>query len=348
MSEDRASEAGVIRLVRAMAARGGAAPGVRLGIGDDCAVLEMAGGGTLLATTDLLVEDIHFRRRWAEPADLGWKALAVNLSDVAAMGGVPRWALVALALPEETRPDEVQAFYEGALALAAVHHVAIVGGDTSASPSGWTINVTLLGEAEHAPILRSTARVGDVVAVTGALGRSGAGLALLERETAPAGLDAGVLAELTGAHLRPQPRVSEGRWLASTGLVTAMMDLSDGLAIDLARLGAESGVGSRVDVERLPIDAATKALAGALGVSAQPWATSAGEDYELLLTCAPPALAGLRAGLLERCGTPLTAVGEIVPGRGVRWVDARGADVAVAPGFEHFSPRAAAGTPSRG
>jgi thiamine-monophosphate kinase len=347
VSEDRASEADFIRLIRAMTGRA-AVPGVRVGIGDDCAVLQTVGGGTLLATTDLLIENVHFRRRWAEPADLGWKALAVNLSDIAAMGGVPRWALIALACPEETRPDEVQAFYEGALAIAAAHGVAIVGGDTSASPAGWTINVTLLGEAEHAPLLRSTARVGDVVAVTGALGRSGAGLAVLERDTAPPALDAGTLADLTGAHLRPQPRVSEGRWLASTGLVTAMMDLSDGLAIDLGRLAAESGVGGVVDVDRLPVDAATTSLAAALGGSGRSWATSAGEDYELLLTCAPAALAGLQAGLRERCGTPLTAVGEIVTGRGVRWVDARGADVAVAPGFEHFASHAPAGTTSRG
>ena len=159
---------------------------------------------------------------------------------------------------------------------------------------------------------------------------------------------AGVLAELTGAHLRPHPRVSEGRWLASTGLVTAMMDLSDGLAIDLARLAAESGVGGVVDVDRLPVDLATTSLAAALGLSARSWATSAGEDYELLLTCAPASLAALRTGLLEQCGTPLTAVGEIVTGRAVRWVDARGADVAVAPGFEHFASRAAAGTTGRG
>ncbi len=341
MSGDRPTEGELIELVRTMTARAPAL-GVRRGIGDDCAVLDTTGGGTLLATTDLLVEDVHFRRRWAEPADLGWKAIAVNLSDIAAMGGVPRWALVALACPEATRADEVEAFYEGALALAGAHDVAIVGGDTSASPAGWMINVTLLGEAVHAPLLRSTARPGDIVAVTGTLGRSGAGLAVLERDTAPAGVDAALLADVTDAHLRPRPRVPEGRWLAATGAVTAMMDLSDGLGIDLARLAEASGVGARVNVDRLPVDAATAAVADVLGTSARGWATSAGEDYELLLTCPPDAFARLRTGLAEACGTSLTAIGDIVAGHGVRWVDERGDDAAVAPGFEHFAARAGA------
>jgi thiamine-monophosphate kinase len=339
VSGDRASEAEVIRLVRRMTTGAGGS-GVRRGVGDDCAILETASGDTLLATTDLLVEDVHFRRRWAEPADLGWKAIAVNVSDIAAMGGVPRWALVGLACPEQTRAEEIEAFYEGALALARALDVAIVGGDTSSSPSGWMIDVTLLGEALEPPILRSTAHVGDVVAVTGTLGRSGAGLALLEGDGAPAGLAAGLLADLTAAHLRPRPRVVEARWLAATGAVTAMMDLSDGLATDLARLVEESAVGARVEVERVPIDTATRALADALGLPARAWATGAGEDYELLLTCAPASLTGLRAGLAEACGTPLTAIGEIIAGGGIRWLDARGDAVLVAAGFEHFAGRA--------
>src|SRR5207253_1460994 len=177
-----------LALIRALRERARQAPGVRVGIGDDCAVLEAPGGGLLVVTTDLLIEDVHFRRRYAEPADIGWKALAVNVSDIAAMGGRPRWAVVALACPAATTPDEIEAFYEGALALAREHGVAIVGGDTSSSPHGWFINVTLLGDAVR-PVVRSTARVGDVIAVTGTLGRSAAGLAVLEREHAPRGVD---------------------------------------------------------------------------------------------------------------------------------------------------------------
>jgi len=259
----------------------------------------------LVATTDLLVEDVHFRRRWAEPADIGWKAIAVNVSDVAAMGATPRWALVALACPEAAGRDEVEAFYEGALALCDAYGVVIVGGDTSSSPTGWTVNVTLLGEAA-APVLRSTARPGDVIAVTGSLGRAAAGLAVLERDQAPPGVPAATLAELTEAHLRPRPRVAEGRWLAGAGGVTAMMDLSDGIATDLARLVAESGTAATVDLHHLPVADATREVAAALHHDPIAWATGGGEDYELLLTCEPAAFEGLAAGLARATGTRLT------------------------------------------
>ncbi|HEV8584713.1 MAG TPA: thiamine-phosphate kinase [Methylomirabilota bacterium] len=333
MSGDKPGEDDLVRRIRELARR--RAPGLATGIGDDCAVIEQPGGAALLLTTDLLLEDVHFRRRWAEPADVGWKALAVNISDIAAMGGTPRWALVGLACPEGTRADEIETFYGGALGVADAHGVAIVGGDTSASPSGWLVSVTLVGEAAR-PILRATARPGDVVAVTGCLGRSAAGLAVLERETAPGRVDSARLDEVTGAHLRPRPRVAEGRWLAGAGGVTAMMDLSDGLATDLGRLAGESGAGARVHVERLPIDAATRAVADALDADPVDWATGGGEDYELLVVCEPAAVERLRAGLLDATGTALTAVGEITAERGTRWLDGRGHAVAVAPGFEHF------------
>lgn len=340
MSGDRGGEDALVRAIKTLTAAVGEAGGVRVGIGDDCAVLEPRVGAALLATTDLLLENVHFRRRWAEPADIGWKSLAVNLSDIAAMGGRPRWALVALACPDGTSAEEIAAFYEGALALARAHAVSIVGGDTSASPTGWMINVTLLGEAV-APRLRSTARAGDTIVVTGALGRSAAGLALLEREAAPAGVDAIHLAEVTGAHLRPRPRVREGQWLGEAGGVTAMMDLSDGLGLDLPRLLGESGVGARVDVDRLPIDEATRAVAAALGVDPPSWATGGGEDYELLLTCEPEALGRLQRGLAEAWGTRLTPIGEITTARSVRWASG-GREVAVARGYEHFAARPAA------
>ena len=334
-ADRRSSEDDLVRLIRARAARPDAT-GIRRSIGDDAAVLEPSAGMMLVATTDLLVENVHFRRRWAEPADIGWKAIAVNISDVAAMGATPRWALVALACPEAAGQDEVEAFYEGALALCDAYGVVIVGGDTSSSPNGWTVNVTLLGEAA-APVLRSTARPGDVIAVTGSLGRAAAGLAVLERDQAPRGVPAATLAELTEAHLRPRPRVAEGRWLAGAGGVTAMMDLSDGIATDLTRLVAESGTGATVELHRLPVAGATREVAAALAHEPTPWATGGGEDYELLLTCERGAFDRLRAGLDTRLGTALTAVGEIHPGRGVRWIDADGRDAVVAAGFEHFS-----------
>jgi thiamine-monophosphate kinase len=333
----RLAEADLIRTIARLAGR--RHRGVQVGIGDDCAVLEPAAGTRLIATTDLLVEDVHFRRRYAKPADVGWKALAVNLSDIAAMGAAPRWALVALACPADTRAADVEELYEGALALAAAHDVAIVGGDTSASVSGWTINVTLLGEATAAPILRSGARPGDVVAVTGPVGRAAAGLAILQMPVAPRGVGPGTLAELIGAHLRPRPRVAEGMWLGIAGGVSAMMDLSDGLGTDLPRLAAASGVGARVEVERVPVDEATRGAAQVLGVDVLGWATGGGEDYELLLACPPEAFERLANGLAALTGARLTAIGAITPAAGVRYVDARGHDVEVAPGFEHFAAR---------
>jgi thiamine-monophosphate kinase len=309
--------------------------GVLVGIGDDCAVLETTPGTRLVAKTDLLIEDVHFRRRYAEPADVGWKALAVNISDIASKGARSRWALVALACPARTTPDEVDAFYEGMLALAREHGVAVVGGDTSSSPGGWFVNVTLLGEASRV-LLRSTARPGDVAAVTGTLGRSAAGLAVLERDQAPADVDADTLAEMTAAHLRPRPRVAEGRWLGGADGVTAMMDLSDGLAIDLPRLCAESGLGATVEVDALPIAAGTRRIAAALGRDALAWATGGGEDYELLVACAPEAFSQVAAGLAQATGTTLTRVGTFGGAGPVRFVDGHGCEVEVARGFEHF------------
>ncbi len=328
-------ELALIRAVRAKVERG---EGVKVGIGDDCAVLEPSAGAALLVTTDLLLEDVHFRRRYTEPADIGWKALAVNLSDVAAMGGRPRWALVALACPPATTADEVEAFYEGLLAAAADHAVTIVGGDTSSSPRGWLVNVTVLGETTSPPLTRSGARVGDLIAVTGACGGAAAGLALLERGRAPKGLDATVAAEATSAHLCPRPRVGEGRWLAAAGGVTAMIDLSDGLATDLGHIAEESGVGARVALDRIPMADSTRAVARALRRDPLPWATSGGEDYELLLTCRPHALPRLAEGLERATGTALTVIGEIAAGP-VTFLDGRGRAIDVKRGFEHFAGR---------
>jgi thiamine-monophosphate kinase len=332
-SRERIAEHAVIRSIRGHTST---TAGVTVGIGDDCAVLEPTPGQRLLATTDLLLEDIHFRRRYAEPADIGWKSMAVNLSDVAAMGGRPRWALVALACPAETTLEEIEAFYEGARDLLSRHDVAIVGGDTTASPAGWLLNVTLLGEAVT-PLLRSGARLDDVIAVTGPLGRSAAGLAVLERPSAPDGMTAAALAALTSAHLRPVPRVAEGRWLGQAGGVTAMIDLSDGLATDLAHVAEESGVRCRVELERVPVDDATRQLARALDRDALAWATGGGEDYELLLTCRAAAFPRLAEGLRRATGTSLHAIGVVTGGApGVHFVDAHGHEVSAATGFEHF------------
>jgi thiamine-monophosphate kinase len=335
MTSGTVREFAVIKAIRERSRLG---QGVRVGVGDDCAVLEPEVGAPLLATTDLLIEDVHFRRRYASPFDIGWKALAVNLSDIASMGGRPRWALVALALPASTGAADVDAFYDAAWALAAEHGVAIVGGDTSASPGGWIVNVTLLGDAAQPPLLRSTARVADVVAVTGPLGRSAAGLALLS-SPALTGVSASAVADVSAAHLRPVPRVREGQWLAAAGGVTAMIDLSDGLVTDLGHLVEESAVGAHIEISRLPVSEAVSQVAAGCGQDALAWATSGGEDYELLLTCDPAAWARVARDFERAIGRPLHRIGEITEAaRGTVYVDAAGHPVNLAPGFEHFAP----------
>jgi thiamine-monophosphate kinase len=331
----------IIRLIRRAVHRS-PAERVETGIGDDTAVLVPQPGARLLATTDLIVEDVHFRRAWASPFDIGWKAMAVNLSDIAGKGGRPLWALVGLALPAPAEPVEVEALYEGMRRAAAPDGVAIVGGDTSVSPRGWFVNVTLLGEHLGVPKLRSAAKPGDAVAVTGTLGRSAAGLAALEAGRARLGaVRPESIEAVTAAHLRPTARVAEGRWLGAAAAVHAMMDCSDGLATDLAHICRESRVGARVELDLLPVDPAAREVAGALGADALSWATSGGEDFELLLTCDRAAVPALSDGLGRATGTALTVVGEIEAFKslevGVTFLGSGGLRVAIPPGYEHFS-----------
>jgi thiamine-monophosphate kinase len=331
----------IIRLIRRTVERS-PAERVETGIGDDTAVLLPQPGARLLATTDVIVEDVHFRRAWASPFDIGWKAMAVNLSDIAGKGGRPLWALVGLALPAPADPAEVEALYEGMRRAAAPDGVAIVGGDTSVSPGGWFVNVTLLGEHLGVPTLRSAAKPGDAVAVTGTLGRSAAGLAALEAGRARLGaVRPKTIEVVTAAHLRPTARMAEGRWLGAAAGVHAMMDCSDGLATDLGHICRESRVGARVELDRLPVDPAAREVAGALGADALSWATSGGEDFELLLTCDPAAVGALRDGLRRATGTALTVVGEIEAFNaleaGVMFLGAGGLRVAIPAGYEHFS-----------
>lgn len=339
VSLGRLGERGLIRRIRRRVG-GRGSPGVVVGIGDDAAVLAVPPGHALLATTDLLIEDVHFRRASATAADIGWKALAVNLSDIAAMGGIPRWALVALAVPAETDVEAVDGFYSGMAEAGTPYEVVVVGGDTSASPGGWMVNVTLLGTHPGAPRLRSHARAGDAVAVTGRLGASAAGLYALEiglDRARTAGAAPGGLDEVTRAHLRPRARVAEGRWLGQAAGVHAMMDCSDGLATDLAHICHESGVGARVGLGRVPVAPGAREIGRALGRDPLEWAVGGGEDYELLLTCEADAVERLATGLLDATGTLLTMIGRIegVAGETV-FVDAAGVAVPVKNGFEHF------------
>jgi thiamine-monophosphate kinase len=307
---------------------------VRLGVGDDAALLEVAAGRLLVATADALVEGVHFRRDWTGAEDLGWKTLAVNVSDVAAMGAEPLAALISLALPAETEVAWVEALYRGLEACATEYRCALAGGDTVGSPDRIVLHVALLGTVEPERVrTRSGARPGDLVCVTGTLGDSAAGMALLQGGGDVASRPE--FAPLLRAHRRPAPRLAAARALAADPAVTAMMDLSDGIASDLRHVAARSGLGARLRAADLPISPAARAAADLLGADPMEWALRGGEDYELLFTLASEALPRLPA-LLAGTAATATSVGAMTT-EGYVLVQADGTEVALAPeGFAHF------------
>ena len=321
-------EFGLIDRLRVGCLHGG---GVIRGIGDDAAVLEFTPGALVLATCDMLVEGRHFLRQHITPYQLGRKALAVNLSDIAAMGGTPRHVLVSIGLPPDLGVEFVEGIYEGMKGLAAATSVNIVGGDTVRSPERVIVAVAVLGAvARGKAITRAGARTGDLVCVTGTLGASAAGLALLAAGEASAEFVA-----VVRAHTRPEPPVEAGVALAEAGLATAMIDLSDGIASDLGHLARRSGVGASVAAERLPIARVTREAARALGEDPIRWALHGGEDYELLFTVPPERFRAVPP-LLAPLGVVATIVGE-VGGEGVRLRAPDGSERPLTPaGFRHF------------
>ena len=247
------------------------------GIGDDAAVLQ-AGDQTLLWTADMLLEGVHFRLDWIDPALLGWKSLAVNLSDIAAMGGTPVGALLSLALPAERTGAWLDAFVDGLAECAQTHGVALLGGDTNRA-NQVVIDVSLLGIVAGQPVLRSGARAGDWLLVSGALGGSRAGLhALMAGDASAVDL---------APHFRPKPRMQVGMLTRELG-ATAMMDLSDGLAADLPKLLRASGVGAVVYAAQVPVHPAAARWAHAHALDPVAFAIAGGEDYELLIAAPPP------------------------------------------------------------
>lgn len=281
-------------------------PRVRLGIGDDAAVWRPRSGHELVVTTDTLIERVHFRLEWTDWATLGHKALAVNLSDIAAMGALPRLALVDLAVRGTERDRDIAEVYRGARMLAQRFGVAIVGGDTTRSPLGVAISVTVIGEnpRDGRPLLRrDAARPGELIAVTGPLGLAAAGLRVLERGLKT--LDGNPV--MQERYHRPQPRVREALLLRRCG-VRAAMDISDGLLGDLRKLCQASGVSAVVDLLRVPVPNAVK-------WAFPDWeeiALRGGDDYELLFT-APPRVFTRVVRAFERAGLlPPRAIGEVV------------------------------------
>jgi thiamine-monophosphate kinase len=306
------------------------APDVVLGIGDDAAILQVPAGEHLLVSTDTLVAGRHFPLNTA-PEDIGWKALAVNLSDLAAMGATPRWCLLALTLPDAD-PAFLQGFAKGFWTLADEAGISLVGGDTTRGPL--TITVTVMGTVPAGQALRRDgARPGDDIYVSGTVGDAGLGLQLAIGQTLP-GVPAAAQQSAMKALNRPRPRLALG--LALRGLASSAIDISDGLAQDLGHILERSGVGATLDADRLPL---SESLLACDHQQALHWALSAGDDYELCFTAAPDQ-AGALADLARQQHARLTRIGHIEAAAGLRITrqgNALSLDLA---GFQHFQGQA--------
>ena len=301
-------------------------PNVRLGIGDDAAVVRIAPDQELILTTDMSIEGVHFSRRLHPARSVGHRALARSLSDIAAMGAAPRYALVSLALAHSSGQHWVQGFYLGIRALAERFGVAVIGGDTARVPDGCFVDVIVAGEAGRGRALsRAGARPGDEIWVSGRLGLSAWGLELLKSQRRPRSTDA---AAALHAHLYPEPQCGLGQFLSKRRLASALMDISDGLSTDLSRLCAASGVGAKIWAERLPI------LATGDPPHALTLALHGGEDYQLLFTVPARRAARLPARFH---GLPLRQIGEIQRGRRLSLVGIDGNTSDLEPGgWDYF------------
>jgi len=305
------------------------------GIGDDAAAFRTDGRRLSLVTTDLLVERVHFLREVISGRDLGYKSLAVNLSDIAAMGGIAREAFVSIAIPEACELGYLDDVFEGVKELAARHAVNILGGDTTGSLQDLVISITVYGEVPEMQLLtRDAARPGDVIFATGCLGDSRAGLHLILNHI-PA--DTPQLKALQAAHLHPEPHLAEGRLLASVGGVHAAIDVSDGLSSDLAHILEESKVGARIRAEHLPISENLRHYCRRFATSPLDCALAGGEDYVLLVSAAEDRAMEVSHAFETAFGRPLHAIGEITDSRSMELVGPDAAVSTIAPsGWDHF------------
>ena len=300
-------------------------------IGDDAAVWQPSRSHRSVVTTDALIEGVHFRLETMTFEDIGWRAMASNLSDLAAMGARPVLATIALGIPAAAQADSVFDLYRGMLEVVLPHDCAIAGGDVTRTPA-WFLSITAIGEARPTHVKgRGGARPGDIIAVTGPLGASRAGLQLADNvNMLPAQLEQ----EARTAHRRPEPRVREGRFLAASEHVHAMMDVSDGLSTDLKRMCARSGCGAIV--EDVPVAQSAAAMAQTRGEEPQAYALAGGEDYELLLSVQPRAFRYLSSRFAKRFGRPLLAVGRMREGSGVSVLKAGREEALASTGWDHL------------
>lgn len=309
-------------------------PESQIGIGDDCAIIPLNESEDWLITTDLLLEDVHFLRNAISPEQLGYKSLAVNLSDIAAMGGSPVGSFLSLGIPPDIEVEYLDALMKGYQTLSSEYNTPLLGGDTTSSKKHLTINVCVIGKCPGGLARkRSMARYGDAVCVTGFLGDSAGGLQiLLDKLSSSAKHD-----PLLHKHHEPEPRLGEGRFLAGYPEVHAMMDISDGIASDLNHILKASSVSARIHLDWLPVSEALTTNASTHGWNALELAAAGGEDYELLVTVAADKLEVIQKEFQERFGYPLTQIGFIEEGNPeISWYYKSDRVQLSQTGFDHF------------
>lgn len=324
------NELEIIDLIRRMASD--QIPGVEIPPGDDAAAFHFSASPVFL-TMDTVFEGIHFSRRTYSLGDVGWKATAAGVSDIAAMGGEPSCILVSLGFGEAPAEEEVRSLVGGVLEMASWCNCSLIGGDVCRSGGGMSVTVAVAGIPSPAgPVMRSGALEGDVVGVTGNLGDSAAGLFVLGSERDGLRADYPALVE---KHLRPRPRIAEGVLLARAG-VSAMEDVSDGLAADICHVCAESGLGCRLEAGLVPISGEARSLAAVAGEDPLMWALEGGEDFELVFTSAPERF-GQAVEELASSGCRVTRIGTMVPVFEGRRLTGEGRDIDLeGMGYDHF------------
>jgi thiamine-monophosphate kinase len=328
------SELGERRLLARIRARLPKPPSdVVVGVGDDAAVVTGPKNARTVLTTDSLVEGVHFDRAFSGPADIGYKALAVNLSDLAAMGASPAWALLSLALPDGTPVEDVEALVDGLVGLASAQRVAVVGGNLTRSPGPLIVDVTAVGTVHPRRVLmRDGGRAGDELFVSGTIGGATAGLEMLR--AGMAGLRAAFCP--VNRYLRPEPRVRLGRAIARARAARAAMDLSDGLADAVQQIAEASGCGVEVDAAAVPIDEGARQWWDTHGQDSIVRALTGGDDYELVVAV-PPAWRGrLRHATRQVADPALTHIGVLTGTRGEYVVVREGRKERLPGGFEHW------------
>lgn len=332
-------ELGEFGLINRIAKKLKQGPGVLVGIGDDTAVLAPSGEEEILFTTDMMVEGVHFSREFADLSHAGWKALAVNVSDIGAMGGRPTYAVISLGIPEDCRVEEIDQLYQGLHEAADFYGVSIVGGDIVKSLLGLVINVALQGQImKGKAVLRSGAQVGDLVMVTGTLGDSQGGLEWFLNLTKKQLITEDLTSSLKDRHLRPKPPALIGRILAERGWATSMNDISDGIASEIIEICQASKVGCVLEKEKLPLSDSVKEWARILKEDPANWAMYGGEDFQLVFTIRPSVEDPVTRACLEQ-GVSITKVGVITSEEGYYLKEETDLRPFEAKGFNHFAEK---------